>query len=370
MSRTSLFIIQKDHVKKFTLKKTLFFGFCLIFISCNSQVKTKSLSNSGTAIPVIIRSSGPLVRSADHDTMLVSQYIRSMFQDSKGNLWFGTIEEGVVKYDTKTITYFSAPGGSKTTTVHSITEDRQGNIWLGTEDQGVYKFDGKQFRNYTEKNGLLNTEISRKSMLVDRSGRLWTGTHHGVFLYDPVADSSGRSCFSLFGQLPPFNVKGIMEDSKGNIWFASSGKGVFRFNGKTVTNLAGIEGLGDNYAGGMAEDRAGNIWFTMKEGICKYDGRNFTKYTSKDGLGGTEFWGIYIETSGIIWITARGSTTRFDPAVSGKKAFTVYTVADGLNCCVQSMFQDRSGHMWWGTGEGLYKFNGSRFYQVKKNGPW
>jgi hypothetical protein len=48
--------------------------------------------------------------------------------------------------------------------------------------------------------------------------------------------------------------------------------------------------------------------------------------------------------------------------------FTVFTLADGLNCCVQSMFQDKSGTMWWGTG--LYRFDGKRFYQVKKNGSW
>jgi ligand-binding sensor domain-containing protein len=171
-----------------------------------------------------------------------------------------------------------------------------------------------------------------------------------------------------------------MEDRSGNIWFASSENGVYRFDpsatlrasGKIITNIAEKEDLGENYAGGIAQDKVGNMWFTMKNGICKYDGRTLTEYTPKDGLGGTEFWGIYIEQSGIIWVTARGSTTRFDPSVPlpNPKAFTVFTPADGLNCCVQSMYQDRSGNMWWGTGQGLYRFDGNRFYQVKQNGPW
>jgi ligand-binding sensor domain-containing protein len=110
----------------------------------------------------------------------------------------------------------------------------------------------------------------------------------------------------------------------------------------------------------------------MKGGICRYDGKTFREFTTKDGLGGSEVWGIYIEKSGIIWITARGSTTRYDPSIpiSNSKAFTVFTVEDGINCCVQSMYQDRSGNMWWGTGQGLYRFDGKRFYQVKQNGPW
>jgi len=219
-----------------------------------------------------------------------------------------------------------------------------------------------------------------KGILVDKSGTIWVGTHRGVFRYDPSADSIGGQSFSLFQQLPPINVAGIMEDRSGNIWFASSNNGVYRFDpsatlrasGKTITNIAEKEDLGENYAGGIAQDKAGNMWFTMKNGICKYDGRTLTEYSPKDGLGGTEFWGIYIEQSGIIWVTARGSTTRFDPSVPlpNPKAFTVFTPADGLNCCVQSMYQDRSGNMWWGTGQGLYRFDGNRFYQVKQNGPW
>ena len=136
--------------------------------------------------------------------------------------------------------------------------------------------------------------------------------------------------------------------------------------------MADKEELSANYAGGIAQDNDGNMWFTMKTGICKYDGKTLTEYTAKDGLGGTEFWGIIIERSGIIWVTARGSTTRFDPSIPlpNPDAFTVFTPADGLNCCVQSMFQDISGRMWWGTGQGLYRFDGKLFYQVKQNGPW
>jgi catechol 2,3-dioxygenase-like lactoylglutathione lyase family enzyme len=104
----------------------------------------------------------------------------------------------------------------------------------------------------------------------------------------------------------------------------------------------------------------------------KYDGKNFTEYTAKDGLGGTEFWGLLIEKSGIIWVTARGYTTRFDPSIPqpNPNAFKVFTPADGFTCCVQSMYQDNEGRVWWGTGQGLYSFDGSRFYQVKQSGPW
>ncbi len=346
----------------------------VVCTSCNGQVKT----NASKPIPKIIRNFKPAALAPDFDTTLVSQYIRSIFQDSKDNLWFGTIGDGVVKYDVKTLKYFSTPDGFYNQTVYAINEDKDGNMWFGT-DQGVYKYPsasltagGKTFKNYNQKDGLNHVDITRKGILVDKSGNIWVGTHGGAYRYDPVADSEGRKSFSFFEELGKLNIAGIMEDKDGNIWFATSENGVFRFDGKTISNIAEKVTLGANYAGGLAQDKAGNMWFTMKNGICKYDGKTLTEYTAKDGLGGTEFWGIYIEESGIIWITARGSTTRFDPSIPlpNPKAFTVFTPLDGLNCCVQSMFQDKDGNMWWGTGQGLYRFNGIRFYQVKQIGPW
>lgn len=363
------------------LNKTLLFSLLIVFSSCSGQEKTNPPGDpipSGSG-PAVIKNFKAAALAPDFDTTLVSQYIRSIFQDSKGNLWFGTIGDGVVRYDVKTLTYFSDREGFKSKSVFSINEDKNGNLWFGT-DQGVYKYDGKTFRNYNQKDGLSHIDISRKSILVDKSGAIWVGTHHGVFQYDPTADRIGGQSFSLFQQLPLINVAGIMEDRNGNIWFASSDQGVFRYDptaspnadGKAITHIAEKEGLGENYAGGIAQDQAGNMWFTMKNGICRYDGKTFTEYTPKDGLGGAEFWGIYIEQSGIIWVTARGCTTRFDPSVplTDPKAFTVFTPADGLNCCVQSMYQDKSGNMWWGAGQGLYRFDGEHFYQVKQTGPW
>ncbi|MEI2694322.1 MAG: two-component regulator propeller domain-containing protein [Saprospiraceae bacterium] len=381
----------------------LFFSFFIL--SCSSQVNTSSTKETSLAldsIPEIIGTSPALSGQAAsplNDPSLVSQYIRCIFQDSKGNYWFGPAGQSVARYDIKTLRYFSRAeffqGNMRVSTdnwnsVHAIAEDHQANIWFGT-DFGLVKYSANHlngqenaFRTYNEVHGLSNINIGRKCILVDKSGILWVGTGGGVFKYNLTADTMAGKCFIPFQLIPPIAIKDIMEDKSGSIWFATQDQGIFRYdphlpNGKTIKNITGKDGLGDNYAGGMIEDQIGNFWFTVKGGICKYDpklpeghDKAFTYLTSKDGIGGTEIWGIYLEKPGIIWITARGSTTRFDPSmgISNPKAFTVFTQEDGINCCVQSMYQDRSGRMWWGAGAGLYRFDGKRFYQVKQKGPW
>src|SRR5262245_28615579 len=119
-----------------------------ISISCKSQEKTNTANTPVTTkpAPTVIRSVKAIAMSPDFDTTLVSQYIRSIFQDSKGNLWFGTIGEGVARYDKKTLTYFAGPDGFYSSSVYAMNEDRSGNLWFGT-DEGVYKYDGKTFKN-------------------------------------------------------------------------------------------------------------------------------------------------------------------------------------------------------------------------------
>jgi ligand-binding sensor domain-containing protein len=369
----------------------LTFVFCTC---CKGPNKTelpppKDKANTSKPSPEVIGTPPPLVSHPDsvnelaeeleealannHPSLLVGQIIRSIFQDSKGNLWFGTLGDGIARFDGKTLKYYSKSEFFQgDNNVHAIAEDKNGNMWFGT-GHGAIKYDGKTFRSYTEKNGLSNIGVGRKSILVDKSGNIWVGTQGGVFRYIPSADSIGGKCFSLFHLLAPINVTDIMEDKTGNIWFASQYNGVFRYDGKAIKNITGKQGLGDNYAGGMAQDKTGHFWFTMKGGICRYDGKTFTQFTTKDGLGGSEVWGLYIEKSGIIWITASGSITRYDPSIpiSNSKAFTVFREGSEINFGVQSMYQDRSGNMWWGgNGAGLYRFDGKRFYPVKKNGPW
>jgi ligand-binding sensor domain-containing protein len=244
----------------------------LFINSCYGQVNTsspKDTTNASKPSPEVIGTPPPLVSHPGlvNDPFLVSQYIRSIFQDSKGNFWFGPAGQSVARYDEKTLKYYSKIEffhGSNSVyhdygnSVHAIAEDKNGNIWFGT-DHGAIKYDGKIFRSYTEKNGLSNIKVGRKSILIDKSGNIWVGTEGGVFRYIPSADSTGGKCFSLFHLLAPIKVKDIMEDKTGNIWFASQDNGVFRYDGKAIKNITEKEGLGDNYAGGMIQDKTGNF---------------------------------------------------------------------------------------------------------------
>ena len=67
--------------------------------------------------------------------------------------------------------------------VFSICEDKLGNIWFGTVESGVWRYDGKTMKNFTKNDGLDGgmTWIIYKS----KAGQLWFGGGpNGVQLFN------------------------------------------------------------------------------------------------------------------------------------------------------------------------------------------
>lgn len=84
------------------------------------------------------------------DTLLFTSGIHAIFQDSKGNYWFGSHQEGVCLFDGEKFTYFTVNDGLSDNQIRSIQEDLNGNIWFGTS-KGVSSYDGKEIINHTSK---------------------------------------------------------------------------------------------------------------------------------------------------------------------------------------------------------------------------
>jgi ligand-binding sensor domain-containing protein len=174
-------------------------------------------------------------------------------------------------------------------------------------------------------------------------------------------------------------VERIFEDKAGNIWFGGrTNEGVYRYDGKTVTNLKltelyqnGPKPKAHNWAWPQMQDKNGNIWFSNWGGAYMYDGKTFTGFTAKDGLNNVSR--IIEDRKGNIWFGCGDGLSRYDarlPALAGSegnnevgqgKSFINFSAKDGLtNPGVWSILEDKSGNIWVGTrGTGLYLYDAS-----------
>ncbi len=108
-------------------------------------------------------------------------HIRSILEDSKGNIWIGNNGMGVLKYDGRKIINFTAQHklkkeytqGNSLEKVFSVGEDAVGNIWFGTSGSGIWRYDGSNIKNFTEDDGLESKHIW--TIYKSKQGELWVG---------------------------------------------------------------------------------------------------------------------------------------------------------------------------------------------------
>jgi signal transduction histidine kinase/ligand-binding sensor domain-containing protein/DNA-binding NarL/FixJ family response regulator len=155
------------------------------------------------------------------------------------------------------------------------------------------------------------------------------------------------------------NVRAIIKDSQGNLWFGTWGGGVSKYNGESFTHFTEKEGLSDNYIWTMMEDRQGNLWFgTYRGGVCMYNGESFTHFTEKQGLSTNSVRSILEDRKGNLWFgTWGGGLILYDG-----KTLTHFTKKEGLNShSIFSMVEDSHYNIWIGALGGVSMYNGKTF---------
>ncbi|MDQ6845609.1 MAG: ATP-binding protein, partial [Bacteroidota bacterium] len=264
----------------------------------------------------------------------------------QGNLWFGTLNGGVSKYDGEMFTNYTTAQGLCNNTVRSISADEKGNLWFCTYGGGLSKYAGNSFTNFTMAQGLPNNVVF--GIAEDINGNLWFGTAGGgAGKYDGNSFINYTKAQGLADNV----IYCIGKDKMGNLWFGTSGKGISKYDGKSFTNYSTLQGLANNVIFSIFEDTKGNLWIgTSGGGVNKYDGKSVTNYTTAQGLASNVVFSINEDYRGNIWLgTLGGGVSKYDG-----NSFTNYTTAQGLaDNVVWAITQDRTGNLWFGTQQGL-----------------
>ena len=182
----------------------------------------------------------------------------------------------------------------------------------------------------------------------DKNGNiLIAASWGGVFRYD------GKSFTNIASKIGSRRYWDDLEDRRGNLWFASTDSGVYNYNGKTFKHFTTREGLADNRVMCIYEDKAGNIWFGTGGGASRYDGKSFRTFTMKDGLPNDDINTFMEDKTGKLWIGTRGDLSVYDG-----KTFTVLKNKDGKTFTnVWGILEDKKGNIWFGDVDGLWRYD-------------
>jgi signal transduction histidine kinase/ligand-binding sensor domain-containing protein/DNA-binding response OmpR family regulator len=317
--------------------------------------------------------------STDHG--LPGNFVEGMLEDSKGNLWFAT-ENGMCRYGAgterkgkKPFVDFSKSIGLEGQRVYSLAEDDEGTIWFGI-DEGLVRYDPDEKASgepaitiYTTANGLISNRI--RCIFADRNESIWLGTKEGLSEFRK-GDSSFVNYTTLQG-LADNEITSITEDNSGSLWIGTVGGGLSRYAGNGVVEFAAKQGLPVKTVYAIAEDKDGNLWMGGNVGgIAKFEfdrrknsenmlsaGNSvFLNFTTSQGFTDQDVMTMIIDKSGKLWYGSGDGLSKFD----GRSVVT-YSSKQGLvDNNVVSLKEDSKGNIWIGTFEsGLSRFDGKSF---------
>ena len=311
-----------------------------------------------------------VVNPSKIDTLKFTSGIRSIFQDSEGNYWLGSHQEGVSFYDGKSFQYFTKTDGLSDNQIRSIQKDSIGNIWFGTAN-GVSMYNGKKFINYSTKikdpklkwnatignlwfnagehDGINRYDGKNMNYLIfpkpinenpdnsygvtdiskDKDGIVWIGTYAMLFNFDGNEINIFNKRILELKDDEKLHIRSVLADSKERIWIGNNGIGVLLLQGNSTVNFSAKNGLiyenslknGSPSPAGtlehvfaIEEDSEGNIWFGDRDtGAWKFDGKTIINYTIDDNLSTSMIWSIYNDNNNnLLFGMADGGVYKFN----------------------------------------------------------
>ncbi len=228
------------------------------------------------------------LRAGQPKWLVHGRRVTALCDDPTGGGWAGG--HGLIRWRGDTAEVVT--NWPNSVTISSLVCDRDGDLWLGTINDGLWRGENGNFRRMDPADSPRHREIH--ALHLDSQGVLWLGTGgHGLARFQ-----NGRfSDITVADGLADRSIRGIAEDAMGNFWFTSLG-GIFRVarreleafcDGRTGTivshrfdredGLATSEGTGSSQAK-TARTPDGRMWFATMRGLVSTDPRAMSLNTN------------------------------------------------------------------------------------------
>ena len=172
------------------------------------------------------------------DDSVYNNCITSIIEDAKGRIWISSFTHGGLnEFDGKKMIHHALKDGYGDGMISTSYMDSKDNLWFGTRNGGIYKYDGKNFNQIVDSK--TGESIAMASIVEDKNGIIWIGSfaRKGVYKYN------GESIVPLDvrGSEKLEDIKCIATDEDGNIWFGGRYGLLWRFDGKELKDFTQLK---------------------------------------------------------------------------------------------------------------------------------
>jgi ligand-binding sensor domain-containing protein/serine phosphatase RsbU (regulator of sigma subunit) len=323
-----------------------------------------------------------MVNPNNPQSVIKNDNIRSLLLDKQGILWIGTTKSGLQSYDAKKKIFtdhlqMNEDGEMLHPNIHRIRtlfEDSKGQLWIGFDGGSLARYAKGEFHYYLNDPDVPGTISDNQvtSIVEDHTGQMWIGTGDGISLYDPKTDAF-RVIRSIEGS--PFSLRDdfirvLCEDKANSIWIGTEANGVSVFH-RSIGKFKHInstsydaKGLEADFVFSFEEADKDHIWIgTMGGGLAVYDRKtnSFTHYYRDENNTHDNI--LFLKKVGKkMWFGTWGGGFSYFDLETGKFRKEPYiTENSGLsNNNVIWIEPDAKGNLWLATLRGLNYYDAQK----------
>ncbi len=297
-----------------------------------------------------LASAAPRLERVDATAGVPPLAVNAICQDSKHRLWFGGSRLAALE-DGK-FSFYPLPGDAARNRVKAIAETSPGVIWVGTVS-GLYRMVPGQTRFST----VLGIHGTTRGLRLTSDGEFWISIlGQGTIAY--LLDAENRLLDPKV--IPSDTVLTVFEDLEQNIWLGTEA-GMVRLS-RTPLSILPLERASASDFGTVYQDPEGRIWAAGTRLYRLHGGQ--PELADVPGLHGVKVRDLIEDRDSSFWFGTDGSGLFH---VDGN-AVRHYTTADGLvNNFVRALLEASDGTVWIGTDEGVSHYDGRTFtnYEMK-----
>ncbi len=262
------------------------------------------------------RQSGTVIKKLEFNPPL--RYVKALLADQSGVLFIGHVN-GLTRYNGANYQTYTQEDGLPDKRVNSLMQDRDGRLWVGTWG-GAGILDRGKWHILRAADGLIDDMVN--VMLQDSRGGIWLGSYMtprgGIsYLKDGV-----WQLFSTLNGLPHNYITSLFEDKSGNIW---AGTGLLERGGAVRFVLTGTgaailqvltqsDGLAGANVRSILQDKDGAMWFgSESDGLSRLEEGKWRFLTVQDGLSSQEVTCMLQDIDGNLWLGTKDGLTRLNP---------------------------------------------------------
>lgn len=304
----------------------------------------------------------------------VSDYINVIFEDSDGDLWFGT-DNGVSRYSPSQNRWWKylQRNDYVASVVLSFGQDSLGRILIGTYGDGLYIVDKKSGSLSRLPGWKPGTESGVGTDYVfagygTPDGKIWIGGINGALTCYDIKNDSYRyydeDCVAAI--VSDGSDDFILGGNKGvGKYFPESDSFEWKQKFDTVAIRYPVRVLLTD------SDPDGTLWIgTQGDGLVRYNRKKGTarRFTTADGLSSNTIYSLARDKNGGVWICTETDLYRFDPTDNRLMRFTGFMGATQGVFNAGGGMSTRSGDIMLGTAEGCLVFNPTEGFKQAAGG--